>query len=72
MSYKNLQILIDFSMSITNGAVGGGDSGGPFFLDGDIVIGVVSFSFNDFDLFIRVDRYLDWISSFTGVQIPDS
>lgn len=42
-----------------------------FFMDGDTIIGVVSFSFNNFDCFIRVDRYLDWISSFTGVRIHD-
>lgn len=49
------------------GGTGSGDSGGPL-VQGYTLIGVVSFSVGDRDGFVRVDRYLDWISSVTGIR----
>lgn len=50
-----------------NSRSGPGDSGGPL-LDGNTLIGVVSFIIGDHNGFTRVDKYLDWISILTGIS----
>lgn len=49
-----------------------GDSGGPLLTLGNTLVGVTSYkaaSNNGYNGFTRVDRYLDWISSNTGIVI---
>lgn len=49
-----------------------GDNGGPL-LSANTIIGVVSFQYgygsNKYNGYTRVDRYLDWVSLFTGLAI---
>lgn len=47
----------------------GGDSGGPLLTDGKTLIGVVSFGWGGHNGYTRVDRYIDWIVGFTGVNV---
>lgn len=56
-----------------------GDSGGPLLYNG-ILVGIVSYSVvkefpeeegEEVDGFTRVDRYLDWIASYTGITISN-
>lgn len=50
-----------------------GDTGGPLIISGsNRLVGVVNFDTAHryiYNRFVRVDRYLDWISSFTGIKL---
>lgn len=43
----------------------GGDSGGSLLTEGNTLIGVVSFGWAGYNGYVRVDRYLHWIVSYT-------
>lgn len=57
------------TIGVGNSQVRGGDSGGPLLFGGDTLVGVISYGTGNHNGFTRVDRYLDWISAYTGLQI---